>query len=107
LLRLFQADTRLAPRDGAQIIVVAILQVRATEAQGPPDLRPALWERKIGRHDADDRVRVAVQQNHFADRAHPAAESRLPQSVSKDHASGPGPAFVPGSKPSAQGGRRA
>ena len=32
LPRLFQADTRLAPRDGAQIVIVAIRQVRGSEA---------------------------------------------------------------------------
>src|SRR4051812_2986014 len=42
-------------------------------------------ERKLGRHDADDRVGVAVQQNLFADRIHPAAESRLPQAAAQDH----------------------
>ena len=89
MLRLGDGHIGLQPRDHVEPVVhgvrenARVAQLRRV-GDGHPHLRRALLPIESGRHDADNRERVFIEFDSFADSLHVAAEAPLPERIAEN-----------------------
>ena len=86
-LRLFQRDTGLQPADADNVVIVALLVRVFIESEGRPELRFPVGEVKVGRHDANDCVRLPIEKDRLPQNAGIAAELVLPKCIAQNDGS--------------------
>ena len=94
LARLGERDARLEPRHHVEVVRAAVDQVRGREVNRDPEIHLAVAEGEIARHDADDGVLQAVDQDVAVDHARVAGIAALPERIADDGDGRAGAVFV-------------
>jgi hypothetical protein len=81
--RLLERHTGFEAADAIVPVIVAILVRLLVEPHSQPELRVARRKPELGRHDAENRVRLRIHQHLTADDAGIAAKLRPPQSIAE------------------------